>query len=668
MPESVSCLYIAKERVATFFSFFCFADTPAIDENGHSLAFFSQHPMKSRPSRPSRLPDSGLGARQATMSGKEAPGRGPGPYGSLAHDLDYEDNGEEELAWYDQPVRRQNPRFLAVTFAFFASLAVLGVALNAAGVVRFGPGFTKEPPLHGLSICEVDFCGGGVLISEDGVIIDTSERAGWMNPLSPDKLASCSADRDTEGASFEALMIVQFANPTDTSVELWDFHMTFATDGDAVVAECAAVTAPAKINPLGGNRLDVSCKFFTPQVAQLVASWWNGDTTRLKHWWTGTASVAADANLKALSFSHGDVGDDLVKFTLPPRPYGGPDVWVTVDDGVSVAAVGAAKNKNFRSLGKNVQARVGKSFAATMGDDTAAVMIADDDVDAKDANADADAKDVTVFGLPSGTKLGDLFNGDGVDVLLPNQGSGDDNIPGPNNAKCPGALDLQIAAPSVLVCDAEVDKTWAASFAKCALGDETSGGELFSTWNSEACRGLMKGVPLSVRLVVDNPSDLFITLTRVKPKVWLTGRETSVADGAIISETLCDARASVAVDAFVTVPWESEETFVVDAKKWWAGEGLDIKMDASFGARALGIGVRVAVPEMAYTVWTPDKTEHRDTVETTKTRARNGECVCFAGACQFGAYVPGSGKRPGEACVLATQCASKVCGWDFLCE
>ena len=76
---------------------------------------------------------------------------------------------------------------------------------------------------------------------------------------------------------------------------------------------------------------------------------------------------------------------------------------------------------------------------------------------------------------------------------------------------------------------------------------ETSGGELFSTWNSEACRGLMKGVPLSVRLVVDNPSDLFITLTRVTPKVWLTGRETSV--GAVLGKS--QVGAPTAVDAAV---------------------------------------------------------------------------------------------------------------------
>ena len=93
------------------------------------------------------------------MSGKGSPGRGA--YGSLADGEDVDVEGDGELAWYDQPVRRQNPYFLLFSFAFFASLAVLGVGLNAAGVVHFRS-FAKDKPIYGLSICEMDFCGGGV--------------------------------------------------------------------------------------------------------------------------------------------------------------------------------------------------------------------------------------------------------------------------------------------------------------------------------------------------------------------------------------------------------------------------------------------------------------------------------------------------------------------------
>ena len=57
------------------------------------------------------------------MSGKGSPGRGA--YGSLADGEDVDVEGNGELAWYHQPVRRQNPCFLLFSFAFFASLATL---------------------------------------------------------------------------------------------------------------------------------------------------------------------------------------------------------------------------------------------------------------------------------------------------------------------------------------------------------------------------------------------------------------------------------------------------------------------------------------------------------------------------------------------------------------
>lgn len=588
----------------------------------------------------------------AKMSGKGSPGRGA--YGSLADGEDVDVEGNGELAWYHQPVRRQNPCFLLFSFAFFASLATLGVGLNAAGVVNFGPRFAKEKPIHGLSICEMDFCGGGVLVSEEGVIVDNSERAGWMNPLDADKLAACSKQRDVQASMFEVVLIVQFDNPTGSPVELSNFAMTFATDDEDVLAECVPVTSPALINPLGGNRLDVDCKFHTKVVAGMVSSWWNGDTFTLNHWWTGTASVGANANLKALSFSHGEVGDDPVKFSLPPRPYGGPAVSVW-PDAVASGAQGASTAEAVAAIGAYVTASLG-SKTAMIGDDTAAVMIADEKRNAFDP-ANADETTPTPFGLPVGTKLSDLFDA-GSNDLFPLA----DDL---NGVKCPGNMDLSLSAPSAYICALYAASDWAEAFAACAANDGDGG--LFTTWNSDVCRELMKGVNFFVRVVITNPSDVVMTLTQFKPRVWLGGREGSVAEAPVNSETTVEARAAASLDFYVTVPWESEESFIVDARRWWEGGSLDVRLDASFGARAMGVAVRVDVPELAYDAQTLGEVAKTETEAKTATRANNGECACLVGACQFGAAVPGAGKGVGETCVLGAQCASNLCGWDFKC-
>ena len=591
------------------------------------------------------------------MSGKGSPGRGA--YGSLANGEDVDVEGDGELAWYDQPVRRQNPYFLLFSFAFFASLAVLGVGLNAAGVVRFGPHFAKEKPIHGLSICEMDFCGGGVLISEEGVIVDNSERAGWMNPLPADKLVACSKQRDARASTFEVVLIVQFDNPTESPVELSNFAMTFATDDDDVLAACVPVTSPTLINPLGGNRLDVDCVFHTKVVAGMVSSWWNGDVVSLKHWWSGTASVGANANLKALSFSHGEVGDDPTTFSLPPRPYGGPAVSVQPD-------VVAAQTRGASGLGHGAavaaietperESRLGAK-TAMIGDDTAAVMIADEKLAARDS-ANADETTPTPFGLPVGTKLSDLFDAGEVHDLFPLA----EDL---NGAKCPGNLDLALESPSAYVCALRAASDWAEAFASCAANDGDGG--LFSTWDSETCRALMRGASFFVRVVVTNPSDVVMTLTQFKPRVWLGGREGAVAEAPASPETAVEARSAATLDFYVTVPWESEESFVADARRWWEGSSLDVRVDASFGARAMGVAVRVNVPELAVDAQTLGEAAKKEPEAKTVIRADNGECACLAGACQFGSAVPGAGKAAGEACVLGAQCESSLCGWDFKC-
>ena len=124
------------------------------------------------------------------MSGKGSPGRGA--YGSLADGEDVDVEGDGELAWYDQPVRRQNPYFLVFSLVLFSSLLVVGIALNAVGVVTFGPGQYKTEILESIRLCEVDFCGGGVLLGEDGLPIDNEARGSWRNPLDEYQIESCS--------------------------------------------------------------------------------------------------------------------------------------------------------------------------------------------------------------------------------------------------------------------------------------------------------------------------------------------------------------------------------------------------------------------------------------------------------------------------------------------
>ena len=108
-------------------------------------------------------------------------------------------------------------------------------------------------------------------------------------------------------------------------------------------------------------------------------------------------------------------------------------------------------------------------------------------------------------------------------------------------------------------------------------------------------------------------------------------------------------------------------SFVADARRWWEGSSLDVRVDASFGARAMGVAVRVNVPELAVDAQTLGEAAKKEPEAKTVIRADNGECACLAGACQFGSAVPGAGKAAGEACVLGAQCESSLCGWDFKC-
>ena len=301
------------------------------------------------------------------------------------------------------------------------------------------------------------------------------------------------------------------------------------------------VTSPSLINPAGGNRLDVDCVFHTKVVADMVASWWNGDTFALKHWWSGTASVGANANLKALSFSHGEVGDDPVRFSLPPRPYGGPAVSVR-PDGAAAAGVEA-------SLG---------SKTAMIGDDTAAVMIADEKLNAKDP-ANAGETESRVRLARGHEALGSVRRGLGKPVPA---GGGPERreVPGEPGPRAGGTLRVRLRAE-------RGERLGGGVVRACAANDGDGG--LFTTWNSETCRELMKGANFFMRVVVTNPSDVVMTLTQFKPRVWLGGREGSVAEAPANSETTVEARAAATLDFYVTVPWESEESFIVDARRWW---------------------------------------------------------------------------------------------------
>ena len=225
------------------------------------------------------------------MSGEGDGGR----YGSITEEADSRDGAQDmaERAWYDQPVRRQNPYFLVFSLVLFSSLLVVGIALNAVGVVTFGPGQYKTEILESIRLCEVDFCGGGVLLGEDGLPIDNEARGSWRNPLDEYQIESCSKERDaaaiSEGLSLN--LIAQFDNPTNAPVKVEAFHLEVArsSSGEKLV-ECKPLEVPATVNPAGLNRLDVTCDVTRDQIASLVASYWNGHKSDLAATWSATVT------------------------------------------------------------------------------------------------------------------------------------------------------------------------------------------------------------------------------------------------------------------------------------------------------------------------------------------------------------------------------------------
>ena len=146
----------------------------------------------------------------------------------------------------------------------------------------------------------MDFCGGGVLISEEGVIVDNSEREGWMNPLDLDKLAACSKQRDVQASTFEVVLIVQFDNPTESPVELSEFAMTFATDGEDVLAECVPGSAAEPRRPPCGRQRGWSWTVHSSTTSVGGGHGrrrWVRDTFAVKHCCSGR-TASGSANLR----------------------------------------------------------------------------------------------------------------------------------------------------------------------------------------------------------------------------------------------------------------------------------------------------------------------------------------------------------------------------------
>ena len=247
-----------------------------------------------------------------------------GEYGSVAGgDGDAQDQAER--AWYDQPVRRQNPYFLSFTLVLFLSLAVAGVTLNATGVVTFGPGQFKPEPLENLAICEVDFCGGGLLFSEDGVPVETQHRGPWINPLTQAQLSSCSKLRSDAAEDIEVVFIAAFDNPTGTPVQMDDLHVEFQRSGGAELGSCHVLETPTRINPAGNNRVDVDCVFKAAEVGHVVASWWMGEEiTFVTTWGRGGDPHARGGEAHQVASQGG--GGTTVKVSVHVLPPAAPRV------------------------------------------------------------------------------------------------------------------------------------------------------------------------------------------------------------------------------------------------------------------------------------------------------------------------------------------------------
>ena len=560
------------------------------------------------------------------MSGEGDGGR----YGSITEEADSRDGAQDmaERAWYDQPVRRQNPYFLVFSLVLFSSLLVVGIALNAVGVVTFGPGQYKTEILESIRLCEVDFCGGGVLLGEDGLPIDNEARGSWRNPLDEYQIESCSKERDaaaiSEGLSLN--LIAQFDNPTNAPVKVEAFHLEVArsSSGEKLV-ECKPLEVPATVNPAGLNRLDVTCDVTRDQIASLVASYWNGHKSDLAATWSATVT-SNEWGVKSWDVGRGP--SRRMEFALPRRPAGGANVEVSVDDGSAAAALGKRAND---------------------GLDRKAVALG------QPAATELSAPPPPTLPLPEGTRLMDLFTG--AEGLFGSGGL----FPNNPNGMCPGRSDLRLASPSIHLCDVRVTNEWAKHYVDCELDDEN--------WDTAGCEALPSTMRFVAKVVVSNPGDMQLTLRDFVADVWIDGHPESSGDGMFLGDQVVPGRGEATLEMDVLVPWRGSAHSLKSAiNPWAAGGSLGLTFDVSVFVRTMGVGVHVEVPEFSrdllpFPVSPDDDVESRDA----SAQVANGECSCVFGACQFGAPSP-QGKGRGEGCLLSSQCASGECSWLFACE
>lgn len=550
-----------------------------------------------------------------------------GKYGSVAGgDGDAQDQAER--AWYDQPVRRQNPYFLSFTLILFLSLAVAGVTLNATGVVTFGPGQFKPEPLENLAICEVDFCGGGLLFSEDGVPVETQHRGPWVNPLTQAQLSSCSKLRSDAAEDIEVVFIAAFDNPTGTPVQMDGLHVEFQRSGGAELGSCHVLETPTSINPAGNNRVDVDCVFKAAEVGQVVASWWKGEEVEFVTTWGAEVTLTPEAAKLTRWRPREEVGRPSkfpYTFSLPQRPALRSPIDVWVNDPFPLPEMGAAKTSK-------------------MG-----AELTPDGEGAPNASQSA-----TPAPTPRGSHLADFFGSAGG--LFPVRDDARGNA-------CSGNTDLTVMAPSLYLCDVVVDLSWASSFGDCLESND---------WSSTRCANVASAVRLSATAVVNNPGDLHLKLSRFTVNAWLNGHGDSTGTGEVSDVTHVEIRAKETLRVGVEVPWlGAPEELGAYARGWWDGGSLEMTLTIDVDVETMGMNLHVKVPE--FSTAAKSRTVGSDSIadysfETPASRAEDGECTCLAGECQLTRESVAVGHERGEACLFSTQCISERCGWTFRCE
>ena len=428
-----------------------------------------------------------------------------GEYGSVAGgDGDAQDQAER--AWYDQPVRRQNPYFLSFTLVLFLSLAVAGVTLNATGVVTFGPGQFKPEPLENLAICEVDFCGGGLLFSEDGVPVETQHRGPWINPLTQAQLSSCSKLRSDAAEDIEVVFIAAFDNPTGTPVQMDDLHVEFQRSGGAELGSCHVLETPTRINPAGNNRVDVDCVFKAAEVGHVVASWWMGEEITFVTTWGAEVTLTPEAAKLTRWRPKEEVGrPSKFPYTFSSRSaprYAPRSRWV--NDPLPLAEMGAAKTSN-----------KGKELTPD----------------------EEGAPKAPTSTTPQGSHLADFFGSAGV------------SSPRTTTRARQGVLrergpDCDISQSVPMRCDCGF-----------VVGVELWGLSESNDWSSTKCANVASAMRLSATAVVDNPGDLHLKLSKFTVNARLDGRGDSTGTGEVSGVTHVETRAKETLHIGVEVPW-----------------------------------------------------------------------------------------------------------------